>query len=277
MTDAAWQAKIDATNHSTCVRMHQELLGSDAATATAAADAGWLPPGWVDLKVPVMNAFTPLDSWSYSRWADYDKCPYYFKKKHIEKVKEPKTPALDKGIRYHDDMAAYLLKKPGAVMPPTKFAPLMAELREFEDKIVEEKMGFTSAWAPTGYFTKGDKATWLRATWDVGLLYEDLTGEVCDHKTGKKYGTNVDQMELFALTFFCHYTPAKAVTTRLWYHESGDEDVLEFEAKQVPELKAKWEKRAATMLGDTVLPMKPNDKCKWCMHAKSAGGTCRFG
>jgi hypothetical protein len=223
------------------------------------------------------TAFTPLDSWSYSRWADYDKCPYYFKKKHIEKVKEPQGPALVKGNQFHEGMANYLLAKPGAAMPATKFAPLMAELRDFEDKIVEEKMAFTEAWTPTGYFAKAPQAAWLRVIWDVGLMYEDLTGEVCDHKTGKKYGSNKDQMELFALSFFCKFKPAKAVTTRLWYHESGDEDVMEFERAQVPELQAKWTKRAVTMLGDTVLPMKPNDKCKWCMHAKSAGGSCRFG
>lgn len=221
--------------------------------------------------------FTPLVDWSYSRWGDYERCPFYFKKKHIDKIKEPKTGAQDKGIDYHDNMANYLLKKPGAVCPPTKFGALMAELRDFEDKIVEEKMGFTNTWKPTGYFAKGDDATWLRVVWDVGLMYEDLTGEVCDHKTGKKYGANADQMELFALSFFCKFKLAKSVTTRLWYHEHGDEDVMEFEAAQVPAMKAKWEKRAATMLGDRVYAMRPNDKCKWCMHAKSAGGVCRFG
>lgn len=229
---------------------------------------------------PATKVFTRPDSWSYSRWATWEQCPFKYKKQIVEKIKEEKGAAQLKGITYHDDMAAYLMKKPGHDQPPaTKFGPLMAELREFppEDKIIEEQMGFTREWKPTGWFSKGPNATWLRVIWDVGLLYEDLTGEVCDHKTGKMYGTNMDQMELFAVSFFQKYSAATAVTTRLWYHEHGKEDVAEFKAAEVPGLIKKWDKRAEEMLSDEVYPMKPNDKCKWCQFAKSAGGPCRFG
>lgn len=219
-----------------------------------------------------------VTAWSYSRYADYAQCPLRFKLKVIDKIQEPASPAMARGNTVHKALAQYIEGRgelPQEVKSPYH-ASLYAEMRGFpaEDKVVEQQMGFTAHWEPTGWFAKD---TWLRVVWDLALMYEDLTGEVVDHKTGKKYGTNTDQMELFGLSFFCKYKLAKHVTTRLVYIDSGDEEIAEFSADAVAPLKAKWEAKVAPMFTDTVFAPRPNDKCRFCHFAKSKLNLCKFG
>ncbi len=219
-----------------------------------------------------------LTAWSYSRFATYNQCPLKFKLTVIDKMKEPSSPAMERGNQVHKALADYITGK--AELPPEVKTPfhhqLYGEMRGIspEDKLVEQQLGFTSGWKPTGWFAKD---TWLRVVWDVGLLYEDLTGEVVDHKTGKKYGSNDDQMELFGLSFLCQYRPATHVTTRLIYVDSGDEEIAEFPASVKEKLQAKWEQKVVPMFSDTVFAPRPSDKCRFCTFSRSNKGLCRFG
>lgn len=217
-----------------------------------------------------------VTAWSYSRYALYAQCPLAFKLKNIDKVPEPGSPAMERGNKVHKALASYLEGKatlPAEVKHPYQLG-LYAEMQAFPDKLVEHQQGFTQQWKPTGWFAKN---TWFRAIYDVALLYEDMTGEVVDHKTGKKYGSNDEQMELFGLAFLCQYLPATHVTTRLVYVDSGEEEIAEFAATQRDALKAKWEAKVAPMFSDTVFAPRPNDKCRFCNFSKSKGGQCRFG
>lgn len=218
----------------------------------------------------------PVTAWSYSRWALHEQCPLKYKLKHIDRVPEPSSPAMERGDKVHKGIAAFLEDK--AAAPPSEatkhFGAFLGELKAFPDKVVEQQMGFDNCGRPVGWFGKD---TWLRVIWDAGVLYEDLTGEVIDWKTGKKYGSNQDQMELFAMSFFWKYKPATHVSTRLVYLDSGEEDFAEFGVDQYNELSHKWTKRGHELLSATHFPPRPNDKCKWCAYARSAGGQCRFG
>lgn len=219
----------------------------------------------------------PITAWSYSRWALHEQCPLKYKLKHIDKVPEPGSAAMERGDKIHKGTAAYLDgKAPELPAEAAKhFGGFIAELKAFPDKVVEQQMGFTSGGAPTGWFGSD---TWLRVIWDAGVLYEDLTGEVIDWKTGKKYGSNQDQMELFALSFFWKYKPATHVSTRLVYLDSGEEQFAEFsKAADFDRLSRSWTRRGHELLGAEHFPPRPNDKCKWCAYARSAGGQCRFG
>lgn len=222
-----------------------------------------------------MNAIT---AWSYSRLALWEQCPLAFKLKHIDKIKEEQSPAMARGDKIHKQAAAYI-KGEGADEVPAeliKFAALMREFRAMptEYKVVESQWGFDPNWRPTGWFAKNTR---LRVILDAGAVYPDGTADVADHKTGKKYGTNADQMELFALATFCRYPHVSHVTTRLWYLDSGDEEVAEFEQDTRSELIEKWEQRVAPLFTDTVFAPRPNDKCKWCSFARSKSGPCKFG
>ena len=109
---------------------------------------------------------------------------------------------------------------------------------------------------------------------------ERLTAEALDWKTGKRYGHNSDQMELFALGVMCKYPPVKHVTTRLIYlDEKGKdiEDYAEFPATHRQRLIDKWTRKVEPMFTDKVFAPRPNDKCKWCPLARSRGGKCSFG
>lgn len=219
---------------------------------------------------------TAITAWSYSRLALWEQCPLAFKLKNIDKIKEEQSPAMARGDKIHKQMAAFAMGTGARPAEAAKFGQLSDELAAMptDIKVVEQQWGFSKSWRPTGWFGKD---TWLRVILDAGVIYPDGTADVVDFKTGKKYGTNKDQMELFALATFCRFPHLSHVTTRLWYLDSGDEEVAEFEQDNRSEAIEKWEQRVAPMFEDNVFAPRPNDKCKWCSFARSKGGQCKFG
>jgi hypothetical protein len=222
------------------------------------------------------------DAWSYSAWEQYEQCPHKYEGYRVLKnVKQEVTPALADGKVFHDEVAKFITL-PAGVLPTRKIhdriLPLVISLRDdFDDKIVEMQWGLTASWKETGWFTKGPKATWLRVILDVGVIYEDATALVLDWKTGKRYDSNDEQMELFALTTFAKYAWVNEVETRLEYVDTGDEIEKTFKREQAPELTAKWNERARIMLSDRTFTPRPNDKCFFCARSRQKGGDCRFG
>ena len=226
-----------------------------------------------------MTITNAVAAWSYSRYDTYQLCPLKFKLRVIDKLKEPQSPVMARGDGVHKQVAAFIMSKPGELpLPPdVKYpfqAKLLRELQAFEDKVVEQQWGFTRQWEPTGWFSKD---TWYRQILDVAVLYEDMHAEDIDWKTGKRYGSNDDQMELQALSLMRHFKPATGVTTRLVYLDHGMEETAEFVKADEPKLLAKWEKKIEPMFADTQFLPRPNDKCKWCAFSASNQGQCRFG
>jgi CRISPR/Cas system-associated exonuclease Cas4 (RecB family) len=216
----------------------------------------------------------PLTAWSYSRYAKYQLCPLQFKLEVLDGNKQPMSPAMQRGDTIHRGVAAFLVDK--GPLPPEaeKHSAFIAEVKTIPDKLVEHQQGFTSAWEPTGWF---HKTTWYRQVYDVAVLYEDMTSEVVDWKTGKKYATNEEQMELCALSLMCQLKPTTHVTTRLFYIDTGQEEFAEFPASDREKLKAKWNAKVQPMFSDTVFAPRPNEKCRFCAFSRSSGGQCRFG
>lgn len=225
-----------------------------------------------------MNA---VKAWSYSRYALYELCPLKFKLKHIDRIPEPGSDAMERGNAVHKELADYLVSGAGAGTLPVivKSREQQAIYREMraipdENKVVEQQWGFTAKWRPTGWFG-GD--TWFRSILDYGVMYDDNTFEAVDHKTGKRYGSNDEQVETQALAVMCKFQPVTHVTTRLIYLDGGEEEIAEFEARLRPLLAAKWEKKVQPMFTDTIFAPRPNEKCRFCHYAKSKAGLCRFG
>jgi PD-(D/E)XK nuclease superfamily len=220
-----------------------------------------------------------LDSWSYSRYALYDLCPLQFKLStpKLGGTKPPPSLAMASGNQRHKDLAAYLTGDGPFPAKEQAHAAFINEVAAIPDKLVEKQQGFTRLWAPTGWFGKD---TWYRQVYDVAVLYEDMTSEVVDWKSGKKYATNQEQMELCALSLMCQFKPTTHVTTRLYYLDVPPRDAnvfAEFPASDREKLKAKWNAKVQPMFYDTVFAPKPNDKCCFCHFSKSNGGPCRFG
>lgn len=220
-----------------------------------------------------------VTAWSYSRLSQYEQCPLLFKEKFVTKsIPTDDTPAMIRGKEIHDGIAKFLQGKAEGVPRDALVFPRMeqiiAEIHAFPDKIVEQQWGFNANWLPTGWFGND---TWFRSILDVGLLYEDDTGESVDWKTGKKYGSNMDQMKSQAVAMFGRYRNLKTVTVRLAYLDSGDEEIEDIQKHHVPSIKADFERRVAKMLADDILAPRPNDKCRFCPISRSKGGKCAFG
>lgn len=228
-------------------------------------------------------ANTQITAWSYSRLALFELCPLQYKLQNIDKVPSPPNKAMQRGNELHKQLANYILVKTApkpAVLkdgqPGAVFAKQFDELRKFDRShvIVEQQWGFNASWKACAYFGNG---IWWRVILDVGLVYPDDTADVIDHKTGKKYATNEDQTRQFALSVTCRFPAVKAVTTRLWYVDSGQEEIAEYTKAEMPAVQSDLGKRVAKMLGAETFPPRPNEKCFLCNYSKSKGGQCKFG
>jgi len=49
-----------------------------------------------------------LKAWSYSKFSCYKTCPFQFKCKYIDKLKEPPAPPLVRGIAIHQECEDFL-------------------------------------------------------------------------------------------------------------------------------------------------------------------------
>lgn len=218
-----------------------------------------------------------ITAWSYSRYADYKQCPLRFKLKYIDKLKEPGSPAMQRGGDIHKEGENYLIakKKPKAV--PTAyvhFADMMQDLRGL-NPMVEQQWGFTQQWTPTGWFA-GD--TWLRIICDVVVKYDDGEVDLIDFKTGRKYDTNEEQVELFSAAPFIKWPEVEQVQTRLWYlDQPGDNEVLRvYTRSDFDRIKKDWTEKVKPMFKDKRFAPTPNQKCRWCSFRKEAGGPCNY-
>lgn len=218
-------------------------------------------------------------AWSYSRWADYEKCPQLAKFKHVDKLKEPENDAMKGGLLAHDSLADFLTAYPVSVqvleVPEVgkKFVDLLRQLAELQP-LHDQDWGFTNQWRPTGWFAKD---CWFRSKLDSAVVYDDNTADVVDFKTGKESPTHAQQAELYAISVFVRYAQVSHVTARFWYLDHGTESVFRFSRSDLDELIAKWEKRVEPMLNDTIFAPRPGKHCKWCAFAKSQQGPCKFG
>jgi hypothetical protein len=141
--------------------------------------------------------------------------------------------------------------------------------------MVEQQWGFTKKWEPTSWF---GKKTWVRIIADVAVLYDDNTAEVIDFKTGRKYDTNEEQVELFGAATLKKFSNLEEIQVRLWYlDQPTDNEVLRtYTAKDGELIRKDWEKKVVPMFNDRRFAPTPNTKCRWCSFAKDKGGPCPY-
>ncbi len=246
----------------------------------------------VQARKAVSKAVSLLTSWSFSRWSDYEQCPFKFKLKHIDKLKEPKNAAMERGNVIHqlaEDYVKGKLKK----MPPelVKFKKRFEERKAQYTKrsiinIVEDQWAFTKAWVRT----KWDdwKLCWLRIKLDHAVSVDGSTMVITDYKTGQFRMSDVEkyemQLELYVLACFLLHPFIQVVKPRLEFLDLGvtfpsapvDVERLTFTREDLPRLQAEWEARIQPMFKDTIYAPKPNRFCNWCHFRKANGGPCKF-
>lgn len=222
-----------------------------------------------------------VTAWSYSRYADYKQCPLRFKLKYLDKLPTPGSPAMQRGSDIHKEGENYLKAPPTKKARATKvpesykhFAEEMAQLRTLEP-LVEQQWGFTQSWTPTTWFGND---TWLRIVCDVVVKYDDNTVDLIDFKTGRKYDTNEEQVELFSAGAFMKWPEVEEVQTRLWYvDQDKDNEVLRtYTRSDFNRIQKEWTSKVVPLFKDKRWAPTPNDKCKWCDFAKAKGGPCKY-
>lgn len=228
-----------------------------------------------------------LKSWSFTRYADYEKCPLFFQQTHLLKIKEEKNDAMLRGQKIAQASEDYLKGK------TKKLAP---ELKTFEDEykfyrtqknlIVEENWGFDRQWNPV----KWDdwKNCFLRVKIDIAYVdLKDNELHIRDGKTGKyrpyENAKYMQQLELYSAAGVAMFPRIGTITPRLNYTDLGitypdgnkSPDVV-YTAKEAKALQKDWDKRIVPMFNDRRFAPRPGQYCQWCQFRKSVGGICKY-
>lgn len=216
---------------------------------------------------------TTITSWSYSRYALYEKCPRKAKYKFIDKLPEPGNAAMERGNQIHKLAELYTKNELQTLPKELKlFKEEFVELKKSKP-IVEETWAFTRNWQKTTWNDWNNCA--LRVKTDAACLDKD-TLYVIDHKTGKPRDGYEEQLHLSATAGMLVFPKAKIISTQLWYLDTGDVVSKDYDAKDVGKMMLEWDKKTVPMLSDTTFACRPSNECRWCPYSKSKGGPCKF-
>lgn len=218
-----------------------------------------------------------IKAWSYSRWQEWFECAlkYYFR--NIQKIAEPRGPALLHGEDVHDVLELYVLKKQSKLRKDV--ATAMGKLKDSLDAVRKIATPEQSAWFDKNWRlirTDDWDNVWLRVQIDLiwtAVYAVDKTRkfvvEMRDYKTGKiNEAKHADQLELYVIYGFVKYPDADEVVAAPWYVDHGFAGAPKvFKRSQLEGLKRKWERRVAPMIADTKFRAKVGGHCKWCPYS----------
>ena len=227
-----------------------------------------------------------IESWSFTRYSDYSKCPARAKYKIIDKLKEPGSPAMERGNTIHkmaEDYAKGLLKRLPAELG--LFKDDFAALKKQKVKYIEEQWTFRKDWSLTEW--NDWNGAWLRIKMDAAYVNTEHNALVIvDHKTGKfRPDKNVEyeeQLQLYGLAGLKKFPEVDIVSPRLWYldegvvHPNPDTDEITYTRKDEKYLEKLWLGKVKKMLSDTTFKPTPGAACQWCHFRKANGGPCKF-
>jgi len=197
--------------------------------------------------------------WSFSKWSMFNKCPYLFKKYHIDKVKQEETPALARGNLIHKMSELYIKDQ----------APMTGEIRSMwrglealkrVDAEAEAEWAFDETWEAVGW---NDPRAWLRLKIDA-FVYRTDRCAVIDFKTGKKYPEHKDQLCLYATATFQSYSQPQIVQAADWYFDKGKVEKITFCRNTHSAHLGVWTDRANAIYRERDFKPKKNWTCKFC-------------
>jgi hypothetical protein len=233
----------------------------------------------------------PLTSWSFSRYNDYRSCPAKAKYKHIQKLKEPPSPAMERGAQIHTLCEQYVKGMQPTLPPELKlFKPEFLQLKKmYKAKklpmIVEDNWAFDKDW---GESTWNDWVNcWVRIKLDMARYTAPNILHVTDYKTGKmndfKIAEYEEQLELYALgALLMSAVEDVTVIVDLWFLDFGVKYPAAGEEKSytradLPRLLKSWNAKVKPMMVDTRFAPKPSaNACKYCHYKKANNGPCQY-
>ena len=229
---------------------------------------------------PEKLGLTP--SWSYSALKVYEECPYRTYLGRVKKIKEPTSPAAQRGTDIHQEAEDYVCGKLGE-MPQTlkKFEDQFDQLRKLyaDAKVeLEGEWGFDLDWSPVGWMQPD---TWARIKLDALVLEDEQSCRVIDYKTGKKFGNEIphsQQCLLYAIGTFFRYPHIEFAQTELWYLDKGETTIKQFTRPEAMAFAPGFYHRAIAMTTATKYEPKPSShNCRWCHYKKGDEPACEWG
>jgi hypothetical protein len=230
-----------------------------------------------------------VNSWSYSKLQDFEKCKFLCYLKHDQKIPEPERPlppgktehANDRGTRVHESCELYISGQDDNLAHEAEkhFGPEIDLLRTmYEDGLVslEGEWGMNALWEPTDW-----KTAWLRLKLDAMVMHDDHTATVIDFKTGKKFGNEIkhgEQLALYQLVTFLRYPKLETVYAELWYLDIGETTSQRYTRDQGLKFKSNFDRRGLKLTNCTDWPPNPNKfSCRWCQYGPWNSGHCQVG
>lgn len=220
-------------------------------------------------------------SWSYSRYSDWKNCPLRAKLKHLDKIPEPPSPPMERGIAIAKLGEEYLKGERRNV--PKELKPMaddFKKLRKKSDLFVEEMWGFDRQWRVVPWNDWNNCV--LRVKIDVGYR-EKNTVYIVDNKTGKYHENGHsgydEQLSLYAAAAVYKFEDVEKIFTRLHYTDHGikyPENPMMVTAEQAFQLSKEWDKKVRPMLNDERFVPNPSNACRWCAYSKARGGPCKY-
>ena len=224
----------------------------------------------------------PISAWSYSALKVYEECPYRSFIQRVKRIKEPSSPAADRGTAIHQQAEDFVKGELGE-MPDTlkKFHDEFDQLRAlFADAKVEleGEWGFSLDWEPVGWMAP---LTWARIKLDALVHEDEQSARVIDYKTGKKYGNEIQHSQqclLYAIATFFRYPHLQFVQTELWYLDHGETTTKSFTRDQAMHFAPGFHQRAIAMTTAEDFPPTPSkNACRWCSYKQGEYPECKWG
>lgn len=213
--------------------------------------------------------------WTHSKLADFEKCKLQFKLKHIDKLSQGTSPALERGSAIHEMIEGYVS---GWVKTLDK---AVVGLRKELAALKKDKPMVEALWAhDRNYRPLADmwtKDAWCRAKLDA-MVDDGKTVRVIDFKTGRMYPSNEDQVRFYAMLGLSRSPTAQWAKLELWYVDqdalvAGDATVTR---DDIPKLAKDYTRRAERMYKATTFTAEPGYHCRTCPYRRSNGGPCEF-
>ena len=211
-----------------------------------------------------------IQNWSYSRYNTYNNCPRKAKYLYIDKLPEPPSEAINRGVATHKLAEDYLNGTGKLPEELAKFRRDFLWLRK-EGARAEMELSLDREWMPTDW-----KAGWWRGKIDAILKADPFV--VVDFKTGKVRESHHEQLSLYALACFSTFTEPsiQLLTVELWYLDSGERISGLYWPDDAPKIKETWQRKTEPMLADNTFACRPGPLCNWCHFRKANGGPCEF-
>jgi CRISPR/Cas system-associated exonuclease Cas4 (RecB family) len=212
-------------------------------------------------------------AWSHSKLRDFESCRAQFKRRHIEKLPEPKSEALEWGSEVHNAIEAWLNNWTRKVHDG--FLPMLSQLTALKKlkPMTETMWAHGKDWEP--FVDPFDKQAWARAKLDA---WHDngLQVHVFDWKTGRPREASFDQVRFYAALALVRFPDAERVMTELWYVEHDKIVTGVVERKELLGIQKEFKRRATRIYNEAKWPEEPGMHCRWCPFRKGVGGPCSF-